>query len=107
MVIIVPDAACATFVNTFRCQPSDQEHIVGVNIEIVETVASLSAGFISASIHPSTDGTRVFNYLQWQTPQHLADMQRSAEFSQLAQQFRGLLDFDPHHVRVAHTSEVR
>jgi hypothetical protein len=107
MVTIVPGAAYATFVNTFRCQPSDQERIVGVNIEIVETVASLSSGFIAASIHPSTDGTRVFNYLQWQTPQHLADMQRSTEFSRLAQQFRGLLEFEPHHVHVAHTSDAR
>jgi len=34
-------------------------------------------GFVSASIHRSTDGTRVFNYLQWETAEHLAAMQSS------------------------------
>ena len=55
------DPGYATFINTFRCRPQDQEEVVRINVDIVDQVASSSPGFISASVHRSTDGTRVFN----------------------------------------------
>ena len=65
-------------------------------------VALGSPGLISASIHRSTDGTRVFNYLQWESFEHLAHMQASPEFIQLGQRFAGLIEFEPHQCEVAH-----
>jgi heme-degrading monooxygenase HmoA len=50
---------------------------VQINVDLIEQVARTFPGFISASVHRSTDATRVFNYLQWQTAEHLAAMQRS------------------------------
>jgi heme-degrading monooxygenase HmoA len=70
----------ATFINTFRCDPRDQAEVVQINVDIVDQVASGFPGFVSASVHRSTDGTRVINYLQWESAEHLAAMQRSAEF---------------------------
>ena len=51
-----------------------------INVDLIERVASTFPGFISAAVHRSTDGTRVFNYLQGESAEHLAAMQRSPEF---------------------------
>lgn len=69
---------------------------VAINVEIFERVAAGSTGFISASIHRSTDGTRVFSYLQWEAAEHLAAMQSSAEFRQFGRRFAGLIEFEPY-----------
>jgi heme-degrading monooxygenase HmoA len=74
---ILSDAEYATFVNTFRCEPSNQDEVVRINVDIVNQVASNFPGFISAAVHRSADGTRVFNYLQWESAEHLMAMQRS------------------------------
>jgi heme-degrading monooxygenase HmoA len=102
---IASGADYSTFINTFRCKPSDQDEIVRINVEIVQQVASAFPGFISASVHRSTDGTRVINYLQWETAEHLHAMQRSPEFGVVAQRFAGLIEFDPHECEVVHVSE--
>ncbi|HEY1644713.1 MAG TPA: antibiotic biosynthesis monooxygenase family protein [Streptosporangiaceae bacterium] len=98
-------AAYATFINTFRCQPSDQDEVVQINIEIVDDVARTFPGFISASVHRSSDGTRVVNYLQWETAEHLAAMQRSPAFQAIARRLAGLIEFDPHACEVVHVAE--
>jgi quinol monooxygenase YgiN len=99
------DPGFATFINTFRCRPEDQDEVVRINVEIVDQVASTYPGFISASVHRSTDGTRVFNYLQWETAEHLAAMQRSSAFQAIARQFAGLIEFEPHECELAHVAE--
>lgn len=107
MPTIDPNADYATFINTFTCQPPDQAGIVRVNIEIVENVAMLTPGFISAAVHRSIDGTRVFNYLQWKTPQDLATMQQSEAFRTTATRFHGLIAFQPHQCEVIHAAAWR
>jgi hypothetical protein len=59
MAEIVAGAGYATFINTFGCEPSDQDEVVRINVDIVDQVASTFPGFISATVHRSTDGTRV------------------------------------------------
>jgi hypothetical protein len=103
---IVSGVDYATFINIFRCVPSDQEEVVQINIDIVDQVASASPGFISASIHRSADGTRVINYLQWETPEHLAAMQRSPAFQAIARRFTGLIEFDLHHCEVVYVNQA-
>jgi heme-degrading monooxygenase HmoA len=78
---------------------------VRINVEIVDRVASTFPGFISASVHRSTDGTRVFSCLQWESTDHLAAMQRSNEFQAIARRFAGLIEFDPHQCEVVHIGE--
>ena len=82
----------ATFINTFRCEPSNQDEIVRINIDIIDHVASTYPGYISATVHRSIDGTRVFNYLQWESAEHLAAMQGSPEFHAIAGRFAGLIE---------------
>jgi antibiotic biosynthesis monooxygenase (ABM) superfamily enzyme len=63
----------ATFINTFRCEPSNQDEIVRINIDLIDHVASTYPGYISATVHRSIDGTRVFNYLQWESAEPRRD----------------------------------
>ena len=102
---IVCGTAHATFINTFRCEPADQDEVVAINVEIVERVAKAFPGFVSAAVHRSTDGTRVINYLQWESSADLAAMQRSSEFQAIARRFEGLIAFDPHQCEVVHIAE--
>jgi heme-degrading monooxygenase HmoA len=94
-----------TYINSFRCPPGDQDEVVRINIDIVNQVAASSPGFVSASIHRSTDGTMVFNYLQWETAEHLEAMQSSPQFRQIASRFGGPIAFEPHCCEVVHTAE--
>lgn len=100
MAEITTGSRYATFINTFRCAPHDQDEVVQINIDIVDQVASRAPGFVSAAVHRSIDGTRVVNYLQWETAEHLAAMQRSPEFRSVASRFAGLIEFDPHQCEV-------
>jgi quinol monooxygenase YgiN len=104
MPAIVAGADCATFINSFRCEPSDQDEVVSINVDIVEEVASKFPGFISASVHRSIDGTLVVNYLQWESAEHLAAMQRSEEFQAVARRLAGLIEFEPHQCEVVHVA---
>lgn len=103
---IVAGAAYATFINTFRCAPEHQDEVVAINRDIIDRVASTSPGFISATVHRSVDGTRVINYLQWETVEHLTAMQNSPQFHDIARRFAGLIEFDPHQCHVAHVSQA-
>lgn len=104
---IVAGTSYATFINVFICEPGDQDDVVRINADIIDQVAARMPGFISASVHRSTDGTRVFNYLQWETAEHLADMQASPEFRELSRRFAGLITFDPHQCEVVHVGQAR
>lgn len=99
---IVADAGYATFINTFRCAPENQDTVVQLNVAIVEQVAREFPGFVSATAQRSLDGIRVINDLQWRTAADLAAMQRSAQFQEVARGFAGLIEFDPHEVEIVH-----
>jgi quinol monooxygenase YgiN len=103
---IVLASQYVTFINTFRCDPHHQAEVVQINVDIVDQVASTFPGFISACVHRSTDGTRVINYLQWESAEHLAAMQNSAEFQAIGHRFAGLIEFDPHQCEVVHIREA-
>ena len=105
MPTIVADAGYATFVNVFQVQPEDQDTVVQIVIEINEEVAKAAPGFISASTHRSVDGTRVFNYLQWESKEHLAAVQRSEPFRERARRFAGMIEFTQYQCQIVYVGE--
>jgi heme-degrading monooxygenase HmoA len=106
MPSISSGAGYATFINSFRCSPPDQDEVVRINVDIVDQVASKFPGFISAAVHRSTDGKLVVNYLQWESLEHLTAMQRSREFQTIARRFAGLIEFEPHQCEIVHVAEA-
>ena len=56
-----------TLINVHICKPEDQEQLVELLAEGVDTIYRHLPGFISASIHKSLDGVRVTNYAQYRS----------------------------------------
>lgn len=68
--------ACTVIV-TLTCDPADQDALLGLARGVLPAFAR-QPGFVSSSLHKSTDGTKVLNYLQWRTEaDHLACMQNA------------------------------
>jgi quinol monooxygenase YgiN len=87
-----------TLVNTFTVRPENQAELVRVLDEATEQVMRHLAGFVSASIHKSLDGTHVANYAQWTDESAFKAMLRDeraqahmAVASKLAERFEPIL----------------
>lgn len=82
-----------TVIFSLATEPSQQQELIDLMIDALETTTKHQPGFVSASFHKSLDGTRVFNYAQWrsqaeyeafaQSPQDQAIGARLAQFQLL------------------------
>ena len=55
-----------TLINVFKVEAENQRRLVELLIEATEVVRR-APGFVSASLHRSTDGTKVTMYAQWRS----------------------------------------
>ena len=55
-----------TLINVFTVDANNQRRLVELLIEATEVVRR-APGFVSASLHRSTDGTKVTMYAQWRS----------------------------------------
>jgi len=58
-----------TLINVFTVAPERASELAELLSRATEETMRFVPGFISANIHVSTDGTRVVNYAQWQSPE--------------------------------------
>jgi quinol monooxygenase YgiN len=56
-----------TLINVFTVEPANQRRLVELLIEATEVSVRRAPGFVSASLHRSTDGTKVTMYAQWRS----------------------------------------
>ena len=59
----------ATVILDFKVAPENIESIIDVAKNNIDQTMSKKSGFISASLHKSSDGTRLVNYSQWENPE--------------------------------------
>ena len=73
MATIVENPGLITLVVVFPTTPEEQEEL---NEHLVGTAHQHSRhdGFVSCSIHTSTDGVRIVEYIQWRSMAHLQAM---------------------------------
>lgn len=67
MPIISTDHQVVVLSNIFTVATENQNRLLKILHEATENVMRHRPGFISASVHASLDGTRVFNYAQWRS----------------------------------------
>ncbi len=67
MTTISTEQDVVTLVNVFTVAPEDQQRLVDLLVEATETAMNGLAGYVSANIHKSLDGTKVTNYAQWRS----------------------------------------
>ncbi len=63
-----------TLINVYEVDAAKQDELVRSLSEATEQRIRHLPGFISVSIHRSLDGTRVVNYAQWASKEHLDRM---------------------------------
>jgi quinol monooxygenase YgiN len=56
-----------TVIFSFATEPGTQQKLIEMMTEALQTTTRHQPGFVSASLHQSLDGLRVFNYAQWRT----------------------------------------
>ena len=55
-----------TVIVTMDCEPDDQDELINVAKQ-TEGIFARQPGFISSALHRKGDGTRVLQYLQWES----------------------------------------
>ena len=67
MTRISAQADVITLINVFTVEPANQQRLVELLTEATEVSVRQAPGFVSASLHRSTDGTKVTMYAQWRS----------------------------------------
>jgi len=95
-------ASLATMINVFTVEPEKQQQLIETWLKEGKQF-ELLPGFISATLHRSTDGRRVINYAQFQRAEDWLDISRRA--GQLFGHFRAISQSDPHLYEVVYLSQ--
>ena len=65
-----------TLINVFTVEPKNQQRVVDLLTRATEDFVSHAPGFISATLHRSTDGTKVTMVAQWRSAEDYQAMRR-------------------------------
>lgn len=55
------------FINVFHVDPADQQQLIDILTQVTEDIVSKATGFISSTLHRSTDGAKVTMYARWRS----------------------------------------
>jgi uncharacterized protein YndB with AHSA1/START domain/quinol monooxygenase YgiN len=80
MAVIRKETDLATVINVFTVAPEKQDQLAAMLATTTEQTVKDLPGFVSASIHRSTDGTRVTNYAQWRSRDAFEAALKNPEF---------------------------
>jgi quinol monooxygenase YgiN len=76
MTTISATSGVLTLINVFTVEPANQGRLVELLTEATEVSVRRAPGFVSASLHRSTDGTKVTMYAQWRSMEQYQAMRR-------------------------------
>lgn len=85
-----------TVIFSFAVEPNRQQELIDLLIDALETTTKHQPGFLSASIHKSLDGARVFNYAQWRTQAEYETFAQSPEDQAIGAKFSPFQLLDSH-----------
>lgn len=81
MTTIAVSRDFATFINVFTVEPTKQTILIERLKLHAETMIARQAGFITAIAHRSLDGSRVVNYVQWESVEASRAIHRNPDIS--------------------------
>jgi quinol monooxygenase YgiN len=76
MTTISTKSSLITLINVFTVEPANQRRLIELLTEATEVSVCRAPGFVSASLHRSTDGTKVTMYAQWRSIDHYQAMRQ-------------------------------
>ena len=91
-----------THLAEFRMMPSNQPEMVKRTTTELERAMNSSPGLISASFHRSLDGTRMFNYGQWESKEAFEAILKQPGFNPDKPYWEGLARNEFHLYHVVH-----
>ncbi len=95
-----------THLAEFRMMPSNQPEMVKRTTAEVDRAMSHSPGLISATFHRSLDGTRMFNYGQWESKEAFEAILKQPGFNPDQPYWEGLARNEFHLYKVVYVKAV-
>jgi quinol monooxygenase YgiN len=95
MITISTNSSAITLINVFTVEPANQQRLVELLTEATEVSVRRAAGFVSASLHRSTDGTKVTMYAQWRSIDQYQAMRRDPASLPFLQEALTIAKFEP------------
>ena len=84
-----------TLINVFTVDPARQQELIELLTRATEESVRHAAGFISARLHRSLDGTKVTMYAQWRSNEDYQAMRRDPAPLPYLQQALAIATFEP------------
>jgi quinol monooxygenase YgiN len=95
MPTISKNARIVTLINVFTVDPANQRQLIELLRRATITSVIHVAGFISASLHRSLDGTKVTMYAQWRSVEDYQAMRENPAPLPYLQQALAIAKFEP------------
>jgi quinol monooxygenase YgiN len=95
MTQISANSSVITLINVFTVEPANQRRLVELLTEATEVSVRQAPGFVSASLHRSTDGTKVTMYAQWRSIDEYQAMRRDPAPLPFFQEALTIAKFEP------------
>jgi quinol monooxygenase YgiN len=95
MTQISAKSGLVTLINVFTVEPANQRRLVELLTEATEVSVRQAPGFVSASLHRSTDGTKVTMYAQWRSIEEYQAMRQDPAPLPFFQQALTIATFEP------------
>lgn len=83
-------APCLTLINVYEVEPDKQADLANALSETTLSAIRHQPGFISVCIHSSLDGSKVVNYAQWASKEHLDSFMKKPETQEQLKRFAAL-----------------
>jgi quinol monooxygenase YgiN len=92
-----------TVINVFTVAPTNQQRLVELLTRATEVSVRHAPGFVSASLHRSTDGTKVTMYAQWRSVEDYQAMRQDPAPLPFLQEALAIATFEPGMYEVVQT----
>lgn len=88
-------------INVFTVDPEHQQELVDLAIKSISGTGTRQPGFVSGTVHRSSDGVRVANIIEWESEDawhraHAANRGVNAEFDAHMSRVHSISRPDPH-----------
>ncbi|CAA9448112.1 MAG: tetracenomycin polyketide synthesis hydroxylase TcmH(EC:1.-) [uncultured Rubrobacteraceae bacterium] len=106
MTTISTEQDVVTLINVFTVRPEDQQRLVGVLAQAAATMKTIH-GYVSSNLHKSLDGTKVTNYVQWESVGDFEAMLEDPEAAPHMREAAGIAEgYEPDLYEVAFVDEA-
>ena len=95
MTTISTKSDAITLINVFTVEAANQWRLIELLTEATEGSIRRAPGFVSASLHRSTDGTKVTMYAQWRSIAHYQAMRQDPGPRPFLQEALTIAKFEP------------